>query len=68
MGFVPSPTDLHLDGLDLSPETIQALLKVDPKDWTEDLVDQRAFFDEVGTRLPPALRQEQKKFETRLGK
>src|SRR5205814_1140268 len=44
MGFVPTPDALNLSGLNLSPETIQAILEVHAADWTDDLKDQRAFF------------------------
>ncbi len=66
MGFVPTPDALPLSGLDLSPETLQAVLEVTPSDWKEDLADQRAFFDKIGPRLPKELREEQDAFAKRL--
>jgi phosphoenolpyruvate carboxykinase (GTP) len=66
MGRVPTPAALNLSGLDLSSETINALLDVDASDWAEDLKDQREFFARIGDRLPPALRQEQDTFNQRL--
>ena len=67
MGRVPTQDALNLSGLDLSPQTVEALLKVDPKDWSEDIADQRKFFDKIGDRLPKVLRQEQDAFIKRLG-
>ena len=67
MGFVPTPKALNLSGLEMTPQVLEALLKVDPADWKEDLADQRAFFEKVGDRLPPVLRQEQDAFAKRLG-
>jgi len=68
MGHVPTPEALNLSGLNLSPETVQAILEVNASDWTEDLTDQRAFFDKVGDRLPMELREEQKAFAQRLSR
>ena len=67
MGHLPVPESLNLAGLELTTDKINALLSVDPADWTEDVADQRAFFDKVGDRLPAVLRQEQDAFIKRLG-
>ncbi len=67
MGRVPTPDALNLKGLNLSAETLQALLQVDPADWPTDLAEQREFFAKMGDRLPAALRQEQDAFSRRLG-
>ena len=55
MGLVPTPDSLNLEGLSIPKETLEALLEVNPADWTQDLADQRAFFDKIGDRLPQAL-------------
>ena len=67
MGLVPTVESLNLKGLTIAPETVKALLDVTPADWTGDLAAQRAFFDQIGDRLPPALRDEQNRFAKRLG-
>src|SRR5258706_1770244 len=67
-GNVPTPEALKLSGLNLSPETVQAILEVVPSDWPEDLADQRAFFDKVGDHLPQELREEQNAFAQRLSR
>jgi phosphoenolpyruvate carboxykinase (GTP) len=66
MGLVPAPDDLNLDGLDLSPEKVEALLQLNAGDWTEDMENQREFFDRIGERLPRELRWEQDEFAQRL--
>ena len=66
MGNVPTPDALKLEGLNLSPETVSAILEVNPADWMDDLKDQRAFFDKIGDRLPHELRNEQNAFAKRL--
>ncbi len=67
MGYVPTPEGLPLSGLNLTPEHIRALLEVSASDWTEDIADQKAFFDKIGSRLPQELREEQAAFVQRLG-
>jgi phosphoenolpyruvate carboxykinase (GTP) len=67
MGAVPTPDALNLSGLNLSAETVNAILEVNPADWTDDLKDQKAFFDKIGSRLPKELHQEQEAFAKRLG-
>jgi phosphoenolpyruvate carboxykinase (GTP) len=58
IGFVPTPTALTLDGLNLSPGTLRELFRVDGDDWELDLADTREFFAKFGGRLPAALRNE----------
>ncbi len=67
IGRVPKEKALNMEGLSLSPETLRAVLEVDPADWKEDLADQRAFFNKIGARLPRELREEQDAFAKRLG-
>jgi phosphoenolpyruvate carboxykinase (GTP) len=67
MGAVPTTQAINLSGLNLPPETVDAVLQVDSDDWGEDLADQRVFFDKIGDRLPPPLRREQAAFASRLG-
>jgi phosphoenolpyruvate carboxykinase (GTP) len=67
MGNVPTADALNLEGLNLSPETLSSILEVNASDWSDDLKDQRAFFDKIGPRLPQELRDEQQKFAKRLG-
>jgi hypothetical protein len=43
---------------------MEALLKVDPADWAEAAVDQAAFLDSVGPRLPHEMREEQQRLAT----
>jgi phosphoenolpyruvate carboxykinase (GTP) len=66
IGYVPAPDALTLDGLNLSRETLEALLRVDPADWTAELDDTRKFFEKFGKRLPPQLWQEHEQLAARL--
>jgi phosphoenolpyruvate carboxykinase (GTP) len=67
IGYVPTPSSLHTEGLGLSAGTLEALLKVNPEEWKADLPDMEAFFNKIGERLPEALRQELNALRDRLG-
>jgi phosphoenolpyruvate carboxykinase (GTP) len=58
IGFVPTRSALTLDGLNLLPETLRELFRVDVDDWEVDLADTREFFAKFGGRLPAPLRDE----------
>jgi len=66
IGNVPTPSSLTLDGLAISHDTIDELLRVDPDDWAEEEQAVGAFFAKFGDRLPAALCQEQKALAARL--
>jgi len=67
IGFVPSRNALTLDGLNLSSETVDELLEVDPEDWEQELVDSKEFLNKFGSRLPRGIREEHDKLSGRLG-
>jgi phosphoenolpyruvate carboxykinase (GTP) len=67
VGLVPSPADLQLEGLDLTPEQLDAALAVDPAEWQRELPGVREYFDGFGDRFPAALRDELAELESRLG-
>jgi phosphoenolpyruvate carboxykinase (GTP) len=66
IGYVPEPSSLTLDGLSISRETLDELLRVDAGDWMREDEAVGKFFDKFGDRLPPALCQEQKSLAARL--
>jgi phosphoenolpyruvate carboxykinase (GTP) len=66
IGYVPGPGGLTLDGLKISPEAIEELLRVNPDDWQAELDDTRQFFDKFGTRLPREMREEHERLGRRL--
>jgi len=67
IGFVPSRNALTLDGLNLSSETVDELLGVDPQDWEQELIDSKEFLQKFGSLLPRAIREEHEKLSGRLG-
>jgi phosphoenolpyruvate carboxykinase (GTP) len=66
VGFVPSRNALTLDGLQIPPEAVEELLRVNPEDWEDDLADSRQFFGKFGSRLPRELLEEHEKLSRRL--
>jgi phosphoenolpyruvate carboxykinase (GTP) len=66
IGYVPKANALTLDGLNISREKMEELLRVDPEDWEEDLADSREFFNKFGSRLPRELREEHEELTRRL--
>jgi len=66
IGFVPASNALTLDGINVSPATMDALLRVDSADWASELEQTAKFFDDFGTRLPQELRQEHEQLATRF--
>ena len=68
IGFVPTPNSLTLDGLDISRDTVEELLRVDSADWAEEAAATAKFFEKFGARLPKEIREEQKSLENRLNR
>jgi phosphoenolpyruvate carboxykinase (GTP) len=68
IGFVPGRTGLTLEGLKISPETLDEMFRVDADDWEADLADSRDFFAKFGSRLPVELRKEHEAVVTRFQK
>jgi phosphoenolpyruvate carboxykinase (GTP) len=66
IGYVPTRKGLTLDELQMSPEALRELFRVDPDDWEVDLADSREFFAKFGDRLPPELLEEQDRLVKRL--
>ena len=57
-GYEPYPTDINLEGTDVSLETLTGLLGVDKALWMEDVQNIEEFYKDFGDKLPPAMREE----------
>lgn len=66
IGYTPTPDALNLDGLDISRETLDALLTVDPADWEKEWAEQRPFFEKFGEHLPQAIEEEHRALGQRV--
>jgi len=66
IGWVPTPDALSLDRLNIPPQAVEELLRVDPADWSSELEDIQKFFAKFGKRLPPELLAEHASLAQRL--
>jgi phosphoenolpyruvate carboxykinase (GTP) len=58
IGRLPDPHDLNLNGIQVEPATMKALLAVDVDDWKAELADVGEYIDSFGERTPPELKAE----------
>jgi phosphoenolpyruvate carboxykinase (GTP) len=58
IGFLPNPEDIDVTGLDVAPDTMEALLSFDAEQWQTEMQSVGKYLDEFGERLPDELRQE----------
>jgi phosphoenolpyruvate carboxykinase (GTP) len=66
IGHVPARGALTLDGLNISASTVEELMRVDPEDWEQELIDIKEFFQKFGDRLPRELTVEHGNLSRRL--
>ncbi len=66
IGYLPGESDLDLGGLDLPPENIHELLRVDIEAWRAELPDIEQHFARFGERLPARLRDQLSGLRERL--
>jgi phosphoenolpyruvate carboxykinase (GTP) len=66
IGCVPTPNSITLDGIDVSRETMNELLHVEPADWAREHAEVGEFFQKFGDRLPRQVRQEHDRLGERL--
>jgi len=67
IGWLPRAGDLDTRGLDIPPESLEALLAVDGNLWRKEIADIREYLTRYGERLPAAMLAELKNTELRLG-
>ncbi len=67
IGLLPRPEDLDLRGLDIPPEDIQELLRVDVDAWRAEIPDIERHFAQFGDRLPQRLWEQLRGLQARLG-
>ena len=67
IGKLPAQVALDLDGLNVSPEAMGELLRVDTEGWKAELPSIREHFAMFGAKLPQALNDELSALEQRLG-
>ena len=67
IGRVPTPDSLDLDGLDMTPEQVAAVLEVKPEEWRDEIPQITEWFDKFGDKLPTVLWTELDGLRQRLG-
>ena len=68
IGYVPYAKDINIEGLDITVDTVENLLSVDNASWLEDVENIKAFYAQVGDRVPATMYEELKALEERLSK
>jgi phosphoenolpyruvate carboxykinase (GTP) len=66
IGFVPTKAGLTLEGMKISDEALNELLRVNPEDWEAEMEETKQFLSKFGTRLPREIREEQEKLAQRF--
>ena len=67
IGLVPTRGALDVSNLDLAPDALDTLLRVDPQVWIGEAARNRAYLDSLGDGLPPSLLRQQAALEEALG-
>jgi Phosphoenolpyruvate carboxykinase (GTP) len=67
IGHVPTPQSLDLTGLDIPPEDLEAVLRVDVDEWRAEVPAITEWFAKFGDRLPAVLWAELDSLKARLG-
>ena len=69
IGFVPKAEDINIEGLDgVTVDTIRELLTIDNASWLEDVENIKAFYKQIGDRVPAELYDELAVLEANLKK
>jgi phosphoenolpyruvate carboxykinase (GTP) len=66
IGFVPTPSALNIEGLDVTPADMTELLTVHRDEWREEVPKIREHFATFGADLPSRLRDEVDTLEAQL--
>ena len=67
IGYIPTPSALDMDGLDLPDRVMKKLLSISVGDWREELEGIEKFFAQLGDRLPKEMWDEYRALNHRLG-
>ncbi|MFZ0565538.1 MAG: phosphoenolpyruvate carboxykinase (GTP) [Chlamydiales bacterium] len=66
IGYLPSEKGIDLSGLSLPPNDLQALFKVDPKEWLIEAEHMKGYLSQFGKKLPPEMVEQIENLEKRL--
>ena len=68
IGFLPNPSDINVEGLDITADTMKELLSVDKESWKADLASIKEFYAKIGDTMPKELLDELATLEANLNK
>ena len=68
IGYLPKQEDLDLEGLSLTSEDTKELLKLDNKQWLEEVDEMRSYLSQFKPNLPNGIEEELNQLEDRLKK
>lgn len=66
IGYLPDQNALDLEGIEMTKEKINQLLRIDPEEWQREIEENRSYFKLFGDRLPSELNEELEALEKRL--
>jgi phosphoenolpyruvate carboxykinase (GTP) len=67
IGWLPAEGAIDTTGLAVAPETVRALLAIEPADWSQEAESLGEFFAKFGDRVPGALERQRRALLARLG-
>jgi phosphoenolpyruvate carboxykinase (GTP) len=67
IGYLPTADAIPSEGLDVAPQAMTELLKVDPDEWRQELQSIATHYESLGNRVPAELFDELARLEKRLG-
>ena len=67
IGHLPELSDIDLQGLDVSADTLSALLAVDTDQWRTEIAAIEDYLESYGDRLPEELREQCRAIAAELG-
>jgi len=67
IGYLPGPSGIPRDGLEVAPEALTELLRVDTEEWRSEIPLIDEYYAQFGDHVPAALRDELTALEKRLG-
>ena len=67
IGLIPAPGELNVDGLDLTPDQVDAVLRVDDDEWRAEIPLIEEWFAKIGPKTPGLLLDQLDSLRARLG-
>ena len=66
IGWLPSPHDLDLDGLEIDHKCVAEILGIDHEEWAKELAEHKKFFDSLGGVVPQEFHRQQEQLAARF--